>query len=185
MWSTADGRNWTCEVEHAAWDKRTHAQVTVFDNKQWESLCAVMGDPDWSQDEKFSDRATRHKHHDEIDGHIARWSSQRDPYEVMYLLQNAGVAAGPVMDQQDAYDDPHLNEREMFEEVCQEDTGTHRYPGAPFKMLETPVKIRRGPVRLGEDNEYVYRTVLGYPESEYAQLEAEGHISMDYPEHLE
>ncbi len=117
--------------------------ITVFDNKQWESLCAAMGDPDWSQDEKFSDRATRQEHHDEIDGHIARWSSQRDPYEVMYLLQNAGVAAGPVMDQKDAYDDPHLNEREMFEEVCQEDTGTHRYPGAPFKMPETPVKIRR------------------------------------------
>ena len=42
MWSTADGRNWTCEVELAAWDKRTHAQVTVFDNKLW-----IMGGGAW------------------------------------------------------------------------------------------------------------------------------------------
>ena len=73
----------------------------------------------------------------------------------------------------------------MYQEVSQKDTGVHMYPRAPYTMSETPPDIRRGPVRLGEDNEYVYRTVLRYPESEYAQLEAEGHISMDYPEHLE
>ena len=52
-------------------------------------------------------------------------------------------------------------------------------------MSETPPDIRRGPVRLGEDNEYVYKTLLGYSDSEFAELEAEGHISMDFPEHTE
>ena len=154
--------------------------ITVFDDAQWESLCAAMGDPEWSRDERFDDRPKRHRHHDEIDEHIARWTSQRGPYEVMRLLQDAGVPAGPVIDQKDAYDDPHLNEREMFEEVYQEDTGTHRYPGVPFKMSETPVKIRRGPVRLGEDNEYVYKSLLGLSNEEYAELESQGHIGMDY-----
>ena len=51
-------------------------------------------------------------------------------------------------------------------------------------MSGTPPDSRRGPVRLGEDNEYVYKTGLGYSEAEYAELEAEGHISMDYPDHL-
>ena len=98
----------------------------------------------------------------------------------MRMLQSVGVAAGPVMDQRDAYEDPHLNEREVFEEVYQEDTGTHRYPGAPYKMSETPVRIRRGPVRLGQDNQYVYQELLGYTAQEYAMLEEEGHIGMDY-----
>ena len=102
----------------------------------------------------------------------------------MRLLQSVGVAAGPVMDQRDAYEDPHLNEREVFEEVYQEDTGTHRYPGAPYKMSETPIKIRRGPVRLGEDNEYIYKTLLNCTGEEYAELEAQGHIGMDYPEDM-
>ena len=103
----------------------------------------------------------------------------------MRILQEAGVAAGPVMDQRDAYSDPHLMERGMFQEAFQEDTGLNLYPRAPYKMSETPPDIRRGPVRLGEDNDYVYKTVLGYSDAEYAELEAEGHISMDYPDHLE
>ena len=121
-------------------------------------------------------------HHRTFDG---GWTQELDSQDVMRLLQNAGVAAGPVMDQRDAYADPHLNQREFFEEVYQEDTWTHRYPGAPYKMSETPIKIRRGPVRLGEDNEYVYKTLLRYSDEEYASFEAQGHIGMDYPEGID
>jgi hypothetical protein len=33
---------------------------------------------------------------------------------------------------------------------------------------------------LGDDNEYVFRQVLGLTEDEYEQLVAEGHLSQDY-----
>ena len=84
------------------------------------------------------------------------------------------------MDQRDSSADPHLLQRGAFEEVFQVDTGTQLYPGAQYKMSETPVRIRRGPVRLGEDNRYVYQELLGYSPEEYAILEEEGHIDMDY-----
>ena len=98
----------------------------------------------------------------------------------MKVLQEVGVTAGPVMDQRDAYNDPHLRERGIFEQVTQEDSGTHMYPGVPYKMSETPIGIRRGPVRLGEDNEYVYKTLLEFSDEEYPDLEREGHIGMDF-----
>ena len=98
----------------------------------------------------------------------------------MHTLQEAGVAAGAVMDQADAYSDPHLSERGAFEEAYQEDVGIHLYPGAPFKMSRTPISIRRGPVRLGEDNEYVYKQLLSIPDERYCELERDGHIGMDY-----
>ena len=158
--------------------------ISIFDDGQWKALCASMGDPAWSREKRFVDQTGRYEHHDEIDRHIGTWTSRLENYELMHLLQGVGVAAGPVMDQRDAYDDPHLNEREMFEEVHQEDTGTHRYPGPPFKMSETPVKIRRGPVRLGEDNEYVYKSLLGLSDNEYDRLEREGHIGMDYDDDI-
>ena len=56
------------------------------------------------------------------------------------------------------------------------------YPGAPYKMSETPISIRRGPVRMGEDNEYVYKTLLNVSNEEYAELERAGHIGMDFQE---
>ena len=98
------------------------------------------------------------------------------------MLQAVGVAAGAVMDQRDAFADPHLQERGIFEEVYHEDVGgSHLYVGAPYKMSDMPIKIRRGPVRLGEDNEYVYKQVLGVSDEEYAELERMGHIGMDFP----
>ena len=48
-------------------------------------------------------------------------------------------------------------------------------------MSETDTRIRSGPVRLGEHNDYVYKTVLGYSDEEYQALTAEGHVTMDYP----
>ena len=154
--------------------------ITIAGDDDWRGLCQAMGDPEWSQESGFRDPIVRYERHNEIDEKISQWTRSLEPQRVMRLLQEKGVAAGPVMDQRDAYADPHLNERGAFEEVYQEDTGTHLYPGAPYKMSETPSKIRRGPVRLGEDNEYVYQELLGYSTEEYAVLEEEGHIGMDY-----
>ncbi len=154
--------------------------ITIYDDRQWEAFCRALGDPPWSREDKYADPIARYRNHDELDKHIQEWTCQRDHYEIMQLLQAAGVPAGPVMDQRDAYNDPHLQERGMFEQVYQEDCGTHLYPGAPYKMSETPIKIRRGPVRLGEDNEYVYKTLLQVSDEEYAELERDGHIGMDF-----
>ena len=154
--------------------------ITIAGDDDWRGLCQTMGDPEWSQESGFRDPIVRYERHDEIDEQISQWTRSLEPQQVMRLLQEKGVAAGPVMDQRDAYADPHLNERGAFEEAYQEDTGKHLYPGAPYKMSETPSKIRRGPVRLGEDNKYVYQELLGYTAEEYAVLEEEGHIGMDY-----
>ena len=154
--------------------------ITIKDDDDWRGLCQAMGDPAWCQQDEFSDPAERYRRHDEIDDKISLWTKFLEPYEIMLLLQEAGVAAGPVMDQRDAFTDPHLLQRGAFQEAFQEETGTHLYPGAPYQMSETPLRIRRGPVRLGEDNKYVYQELLGYTPQEYAILEEEGHIGMDY-----
>lgn len=156
--------------------------ITLFDDGDWTAFCEAIGKPDWCGDERFSSYASRYESQRELDAHIAEWTRQHDHYEVMRILQAAGVAAGPVMDQRDAFADPHLQERGVFEEVYHEDVGgSHLYVGAPYKMSDAPIKIRSGPVRLGADNEYVYKQVLGVSDEEYAEFERMGHIGMDFP----
>ena len=99
---------------------------------------------------------------------------------LMGLLQDEGVPAGPVMNERDCYSDPHLKEREFFQELTQVDCGTHLYPGIQWKMTKTPNKIRRSPCLLGEHNEYVYKQVISVSDEEYAELERTGHIGMDF-----
>ena len=169
---------------YPCWGEDRWVTITIYGEDDWEAFCRVLGNPSWCREQMFADPISRYRHHDELDRHIGDWTSQLDHYQVMHLLQQEGVAAGPVMDPRDAYEDPHLNERGIFEEVTQEDAGTHRYPGAPYKLSETPIRIRRAPVRLGEDNEYVYKTLLNCSDEEYAELERQGHIGMDYDEDL-
>ena len=154
--------------------------ITTYDDRQWAAFCRALGNPAWTYDEKYADPSLRSLHRDELDEHVAAWTRERDPYEVMHLLQAAGIPAGPVINERDAYSDPQMESRGMFQEAYQEDCGTHLYPGAPFQMSETPLKIRRGPVRLGEDNGHVYKGLLGLSDRDYGDLEEKGQIGMDY-----
>ena len=74
-----------------------------------------------------------------------------------------GVAAGMVMFEDDAYDDPQLAARGFFATLTHPECGTHRYPGILWQMSKTPGTIRRPACCLGEHNDYVYRELLGMP----------------------
>jgi crotonobetainyl-CoA:carnitine CoA-transferase CaiB-like acyl-CoA transferase len=159
--------------------------ITIASEEEWQSFCRVMGNPAWSQDEKFSTPPNRYRNHDELDKHIEDWTSQHDNYAVMHMLQDQGIAAGPVLNSRDVFNDAHVRERDFFERITHEDCGTYLHPGVMFKMSKTKLSVRRGPVRLGEDNEYVYRKLLGISKKEYERLEKEGHIGMDYAPHVD
>ena len=156
--------------------------ITIYDDRQWTALCEAIDALDLSGDLELSRSESRHVRQDEIDDRISEWTRQRDPNEVMRELQRRGIPAGVVMNQADAFGDPHIQSRGFFQEAWQADCGTHLYPGPLYKLSETPLSIRRGPVMFGQDNEYVYRELLGYTAEEYAAFEAAGHIGTDYAE---
>src|SRR5207248_607976 len=76
----------------------------------------------------------------------------------------------------DLVDDPHFRAREYFVEVYHPETGALRYPGAPFKMSETPWAIRRPAPRLGEHNREGYGGRLGLRRQDLEEYRAEGLI---------
>ena len=157
--------------------------ITVYNDEDWEGFCRAVGE-EWVHDERFRDALSRWKHQDELEPLVEEWTKRHEDYEVMHLLQKEGVAAGPLLNEAEAYADPHLNDRGFFTEESQEDVGTYLYPGSAFRLSNTPHGVRRGPVRLGEDNEYVYKQVLGISDAEYEELVKSGHIGMDYAPHI-
>ena len=156
--------------------------ITVYDNDQWRALCKVIDAPDLADDAQLADPAGRHARQEEIDHRVAAWTRTQPPDSAMRTLQQRGIPAGAVMNQADAFADPHIRSRQFFREAYQADCGAHLYPGPLYKMSATPLGIRRGPVMFGQDNEYVYRELLGYSAEDYAAFEAAGHIGTDYAE---
>jgi crotonobetainyl-CoA:carnitine CoA-transferase CaiB-like acyl-CoA transferase len=126
----------------------------------------------------------RRRHHDALDAVIAEWTRRHGHYEAMELLQRAGVTAGAVIDDADAYRDPHLAARRFFQTVTQREVGTYSYPGIMWRASRTPNGIRHPSVLLGEHNEQVYRELLGVSEAAYRRLEREGHIGTEYAPHI-
>ena len=61
---------------------------------------------------RFATLAGRVEHADDLDAHVEAWTSEHDRYEVMDLLQRAGVPAGAVQDAADRLErDPQLAAR--------------------------------------------------------------------------
>jgi crotonobetainyl-CoA:carnitine CoA-transferase CaiB-like acyl-CoA transferase len=150
--------------------------IAINTQQEWRALCRIMEREDLEKDERFADALSRCRNQDDLDPLIGQWTVQNDAIELMNRLQKAGVAAGAVLDDRDAYMDPHLGDRGFFQEVTHPDVGTHLYPGIMWKASKTPNAIRTPPVCLGEHNEYVYKELLGVSDEEYAELEKAGHI---------
>ena len=154
--------------------------ITIGADEAWRALCGVMGRDDLAADERYATVEGRRAAHDDIDAEIMTWSLFQDSIEAMQQLQAAGVAAGAVLNERDAYADPHLRERGYFETLEHPESGTYEYPGVLWRAERTPNHLRHAAPRLGEDNEYVYRELLGYSEEEYRHFQETGHAGMDY-----
>jgi crotonobetainyl-CoA:carnitine CoA-transferase CaiB-like acyl-CoA transferase len=84
------------------------------------------------------------------------------------------------MNERDVLDDPHLAARDFFVDIEDPDTGTQRQVGRAWRASKTPRRQPRHSVRLGEDNEYVYKELLGFNDTEYRRFEELGHIGSDF-----
>jgi benzylsuccinate CoA-transferase BbsF subunit/naphthyl-2-methylsuccinate CoA transferase subunit len=85
------------------------------------------------------------------------------------------------MNERDSTEDRHLHERKFFTSTEHPEAGTHKHVMTPFKSRNhQDVGPRRAAPLLGEDNEYVYKEVLGYSEEQYKKFEEQGHIGMDF-----
>jgi len=71
--------------------------IAVANDDEWIGLIAAMGQPEWAQAESFSSQAARLLNLDELHEFLAQWTSQFDDYLLATELQQAGVAAAPVL----------------------------------------------------------------------------------------
>ena len=159
--------------------------ITVTSNATWDALRAEMGDPEWARDPELGTAAGRAAAQDLLDEKLAEWTAGFEDDELFARLQAAGVAAAPVLEASRVLDDPHVQARNLYlPQELQDDIGVHSYPRPIYDFPESEGGIRRPPVAFGQDNDYIYRELLGISDEEYARLEAEGHIATSFSDTL-
>jgi crotonobetainyl-CoA:carnitine CoA-transferase CaiB-like acyl-CoA transferase len=162
--------NYRCQGDDA-W-----VAIAVRSEDEWHALCRATEHPEWIDDPRFADAYQRRQHCADLDALITIWTGQHTPYEVMETLQTTGVAAMPVMSLEDQFRDPHLREREIYLESEHPKVGLEFLHGIPWRLSETPGRIRRPAPLLGEHNQYVFGDLLGLPAAEIQRLVDAGAI---------
>jgi benzylsuccinate CoA-transferase BbsF subunit len=160
----APHNNYPCQGEDR-W-----VSIAVDTEEEWRSLCTAMSNPPWVKEKRFSDKFNRQKNLEELDRLVSAWTIGHSYYEVMHILQKAGVAAAPCLDLMERFSDPHYSERGTHLQVEHPATGVDIVAGIPFKLSGMPDEVRQHAPLLGEHNDYVFRELLGKPEAEIAQL---------------
>ena len=144
--------------------------IAITTDAEWKRFCQATGHLEWLEDQRFCDGYRRWMHQEEIDVLIEEWTKDRTDYEVMDLLQKAGVAAIPSFDAGQLSTDPHLKQRGIFQRIEHPVIGSVDVLGVPWKISGTRPIMPRAPL-MGEDNEYVFRELLGITDDEIKRLE--------------
>lgn len=140
-------------------------------NPLFRRLCEAMGRADLLNG-PWSGIEGRMRDIEEVEGVVAGWLEQLSTVDVELALDRAGVPYGPVMSMPEVVNSPQLRARDMLVPTPHTLAGEVRLPGQPVKLSDTPAAIRHGAPHVGEHNDHVYATLLGYTADELAALRA-------------
>jgi formyl-CoA transferase len=143
-------------------------------------LMQAIGRADMAHDPRFAANPGRWEHHEEIDQAIAAWTHERTIDEVMAVMLQATVPAGPILDAADITEDAQFAARQMLETHAVPVDGDApvevRFPAVVPKLEGTPGGTRWLGPELGEHNDEIYRSVLDLAPEQINQLRQAGVI---------
>ncbi|WP_210604443.1 CaiB/BaiF CoA transferase family protein [Brevibacterium oceani] len=139
-------------------------------------LCGVMDREDLSADEQFVTVEGRMREQEYLEGIIQEWVGGRSRDEIARRLDEAGVPYAKVASVREVAQSPQIAARGMIAEAEHPQYGRIRMPANPIHMEKSPPTVRKAPPSAGEDNESVYRNILGLSDDDIAELRAQGAI---------
>jgi len=145
--------------------------IAVENDAQWAALCDVLGRPELKSDARFAGQLQRWRNRKEADGYIAEYTSGLSHRQVEAECQRAGIPAAAVLNAVELLQDEHVRARDGFEYVDVPNVGPTPFPRVAFKLSGTPVPITKAAPGFAEDNDYVYRELLGLSEDAIRALE--------------
>jgi benzylsuccinate CoA-transferase BbsF subunit len=150
--------------------ERSWVAIAVTNETQWGALCGLIGRPDLAMKRDLLYSNSEEGFSREVEDAISRWTAQYEDYEAARLFQMAGVPAGPSLDSTRVPCDPQLLKGGYFTPFETGDGEAGLQPGVPWRFSDDQSpRLVEAPV-LGQDNEYVFKEILGISEQEVNQL---------------
>jgi crotonobetainyl-CoA:carnitine CoA-transferase CaiB-like acyl-CoA transferase len=144
-------------------------------DKVWGNLCKAMGKPELGRHPDFGTNAKRQENQEQVLKIVQDWLDATPEDEVLRLLDEYHVPAGPLLNVSEAVEHPHMLQRGTVKAVHDPVLGDIDLPGFPMRFSEFPEQLDLPPApNLGEHNKLILKEYLGYSDEKIKQLEEQG-----------
>ena len=155
-----------------------YVALVAVHEKLARGLFRAMGAPELGDDPRFASRDVRVANAHDLEDRINAWSRGLPTAEVVRRLEAEGVPVAPVRHPEDALVDPRVvgrNETMPISHPAYESEIDLRTAGIPIQFSGARTGFDDAlPVRIGEHNDVIYRTLLGYSPETMEKLAAAG-----------
>ena len=156
--------------------KDGYVHIAGIEERHWQRLVKLMGDPEWAHEELFQSATSRAQYWDSLEPLILTWTMEHTKEEIYQQGQAAGIPVGAVYTVKDIVNSKHLAARGFFVDIEHPETGKVKYPGVPYRFSETSCGAEQPAPLLGQHNEEVYCHRLNYTKRDLVKMGEAGII---------
>ncbi|MDE2597507.1 MAG: CoA transferase, partial [Sphingomonadales bacterium] len=120
-------------------------ELLTLEQRQWDGLVDLLGNPDWAQDPALDDNVERSRRGPEINRHIRAWAKSRKVDDVVREGQRRSVPLARYYTPREVLGDPHEAHRGLFQPVDVPGVGDLPTLVSPFHFDGAPLVLAGGP----------------------------------------
>lgn len=151
--------------------------IAASEARMFRRLCAVMGQPDLPDDPRFATHDARCAHQAVLEAIVADWVAGRHAAELDEMMQDAAIAAGPVLSMDQIVEDRQFQARGAFVQHRDDEAGDFIAQGVVPRFGRTPGAVRwSGPWPAGAHNDDIFGSLLGHDDAALDDLREAGVI---------
>jgi crotonobetainyl-CoA:carnitine CoA-transferase CaiB-like acyl-CoA transferase len=171
----AGNRNLNLSPAEAFHARDGFVNVVLMNPDQWGRFCGALGDPAMETDPRFTTNAARLENHPAFKARVEAILGTASAKDWVARLEAAGIAAGPIYEFHEVFEDEQVRHLGLVAEVEQPGAGKVKMLAFPGRASGTPPRIDRPAPLLGQHTAEVLGE-LGLSREEIDRLAAAGVI---------
>ncbi len=148
----------------------------VINERMWKSFCQLLGMEELENDPRFADNSKRIQNRQALMEIIDRKLAEKTVAEWIPLFDQAGIPCGPINTFDRVFTDPQVQHLGLVKEIEHHLYGKVKVVGPPITFSCSKIEVTSPPPLLGEHNEEILTSLLGFSPGDVQKLKEQGVI---------